>query len=86
MAKIVTVKLDTLEAVQQFFDQCVAFWVRQGDSRAVACCKAFWWDIIEVSNAFDTWTPAKEEFVFKYRGYRRGDPEPEASRVESGNA
>lgn len=74
---------NTIEEVKAFFEQCKAFWMRQGDSEGVATCKAFWWDIVQISNQYG-WTPAKEQFALEFRGYRRGDPEPAASAVERG--
>ena len=73
------------EEIRQYFDACCAYWIRHGDSPAVAACKAFWWDCIEIWN-LSGWTPAKEAFAVSFRGYRPGDPVPEACCVESGNA
>lgn len=74
---------NTIEEVKAFFEQCKAFWMRQGDSEGVATCKAFWWDIVQISNQYG-WTPAKEQFALEFRCYKRGDPEPAASAVERG--
>lgn len=74
---------NTIEEVKAFFEQCKSFWMRQGDSEGVATCKAFWWDIVQISNQYG-WTPEKEQFALEFRGYKRGDPEPAASAVERG--
>ena len=37
----------TIEEVRKYFEQCKAFWLREGDSEIVARCKAFWWDIVQ---------------------------------------
>ena len=76
--------LKTIEEVKAFFEQCKSFWMRQGDSEGVASCKAFWWDIVEISDEFDAWSPAKEQFAREFRGYKRGDPEPAAHDIECG--
>lgn len=76
---------NTIEEVKEFFEQCKAFWIRQGNSELIASCKAFWWDIVEVSNAFNIWTPGKEQFAKEFCGYKPHDPEPAAKDVESGN-
>ena len=61
MASVISVPgYDTIDEVRMFYDQCVAFWQRQGDSPDVARCKAFWWDIVEISECFARWTPGKE--------------------------
>ena len=75
----------TLAEVQQYFDACSAYWVRNGDSPAVAACKAFWWDCVEVWN-ISGWDQAKEDFARSFRGYRPGNPVPEPRCVEAGNA
>lgn len=75
----------TPEEVRQYFETCRAYWFRQGDSPAVAACKAFWWDCVEIWN-LSGWNQAKESFALSWRGYRPGSPVPEASRVETGNA
>ena len=78
-------KLNTLEDVQQFFDQCVAFWQRQGDDLDVARCKAFWWDIVEISDGFDGWNDAKRQFAIDMCGYKPGDRMPCEADIRSGN-
>ena len=77
---------DTPEEVRMFFDQCVAFWQRKGDSPDVARCKAFWWDIVEIANAFDRWTPSKLQLAAELCGYTPGDPVPGEDAVTSGTA
>lgn len=75
----------TPEEVQQYFDACRAYWVRNGDSAGVATCKAFWWDCVEIWN-LSGWNQARESFALAFRGYRPGDPVPESRCVEQGNA
>lgn len=75
----------TPEEVRQYFETCRAYWLRQGDRPAVATCKAFWWDCVEIWN-MSGWNPAKESFAWSWRGYRPGGPIPEPSNVETGNA
>lgn len=77
-------KFTTVNEVRGFFEQCKGFWLRQGCSEAVAICKAFWWDIVEVSNSFDAWGTAKEQFAMEYAGYKIGDPLPSEADVEAG--
>ena len=77
-------RIQTCEDVQNFFDQCRAFWMRQGDSEAVATSKAFWWDIVECFNFDKSWNDAKRKFAMDFRGYTPGDPVPEAKLVEAG--
>lgn len=74
---------NTIEEVREFFEQCKAFWLRQGASEPVAKCKAFWWDIVQVSNLYG-WTPGKEQFALEFCGYHPHDPEPTKEEVESG--
>lgn len=73
----------TIEEVREYFDQCKAFWLRQGDSETVAACKAFWWDIVQISNLFG-WTPGKEQFAHEFCGYKPHNPEPAKEEVEAG--
>ena len=77
--------LNTVEEVQQFFDQCVAFWQRQGDDLDVARCKAFWWDIVEISDSFDGWNDAKRQFAKDLCGYVPGNQMPCEADIRSGN-
>ena len=76
--------LNTIDEVKEFYDQCIQFWIRQGDSEEVACSKAFWWDIVEISNQFNAWSPAKEQFAAHTVGYHPGDPEPSEEDVKTG--
>ena len=76
--------LNTIDDVNEFYDQCISFWIRQGDPEEVACAKAFWWDIVEISNQFDSWSPAKEQFAADTVGYHPGDPEPSEEDVKTG--
>ena len=73
----------TIEEVKHYYEQCKAFWVRQGNSEAVASCKAFWWDIVQISNQWG-WTDAKEQFALECCGYKPYDPEPTKEEVEAG--
>lgn len=78
-------KFNSVEEVQQFFDQCVAFWQRQGDDLDVARCKAFWWDIVEISDSFDAWGDAKLQFANNLCGFKPGGKIPCEADVRSGN-
>lgn len=75
---------NTIEEVREFFEQCKNFWLRQGSTELVAKCKAFWWDIVQVSNVYDCWTPGKEQFALEFCGYHPHDPEPTKEEVEAG--
>lgn len=75
---------NTIEEVRDYFNQCKAFWLRQGASETVAICKAFWWDIVQISNTYNCWTPGKEQFALEFCGYHPHDPEPTKEEVESG--
>lgn len=77
--------MDTIEAVEEYFNTCKGYWERKGDPPSVAFCKALWWDCVETFNFGKSWNPAKIEFVNQYRRYTPGGPIPEESRVESGN-
>lgn len=74
----------TYEEVQEYFDTCKAYWMRIGNTEGVATCKAFWWDCVEVWNMDDSWNEDKEKFARDFRGYRKGDPVPDAAVVEEG--
>lgn len=78
-------KFNSIEEIRQFFDQCTSFWARKGDDPDVARCKAFWWDIVEISNSFDSWDPIKEQFALEFCGYKRGGKMPSEASVRSGN-
>jgi hypothetical protein len=75
---------DTYEGVQTFFDQCKAYWMRNGDPEGVATSKALWWDLVECFNFDNSWNEAKKQFVKDFRGYVPGNPVPEAKLVEKG--
>ena len=79
MARVVT-----LADCERFFNECKAYWIRQGDSPAVATSKAFWWDMVECFNFDNSWNDAKKEFAMKFRGYKVGNPVPSAEFVEGG--
>ena len=78
-------KFTTVSEVETFFNECKNFWLRLGNSEAVATCKAFWYDLVEVSNEFDAWGPAKEQFAYDFAGYKPGDRMPDDTEIESGN-
>lgn len=75
----------TIEEVRDYFDKCRSFWLRNGDSETVATCKAFWWDLVQISNQFG-WTMAKERFAQDFCGYKPYEPEPTKEEVEAGTA
>lgn len=74
----------TYEGVQQFFEQCKAFWMRQGDTAGVATSKAFWWDCVECFNFDKSWNDAKRKFAKDFRNYNPGDPVPDEKLVGKG--
>ena len=77
---------NTLEQMKQFYDSCVAYWVRMGDDEDVARCKAAWWDIVEIANSSGgNWTPAAEQFVSDLCGYKRGGYVPDEAAIRAGN-
>ena len=47
---------------REYFDQCKAFWMRNGDSEEDASYKALWWDCKEVWDIDKSWNPEKEVF------------------------
>lgn len=76
---------NTLEQMKQFYDSCVAYWVRMGDDEDVARCKAAWWDIVEIANSSGgNWTPAAEQFVSDLCGYKRGGYVPDEAAIRAG--
>lgn len=77
---------NSIDEVKEFYEQCKAFWIRQGDSEIVAACKAFWWDIVQLTEEFHSWEPAKEQFCLKCAGFKPGDPQPSRESVEAGVA
>ena len=74
----------TIEETKAYFEQCKGYWLRQGCSELVAKCKAFWWDIVQISNQFNCWTPGKEQFAMEFCGYKPFGPEPTKEQVETG--
>ena len=72
--------------IENYFETCVAYWMRSGDSKKVATVKALWWDCVEVWNFDKSWNADKIEFINRYRHYKPYDPVPEAKFVEAGNA
>ena len=76
----------TGDYIQQYFDACVNYWMRQGCSRGLATVRTIWWDCVETWNTDHTWTDAKVKFINKYRKYEPYGPVPEKERVEKGEA
>ena len=74
----------TYEGVKEFFDQCKAYWMRNGDTEGVATAKAFWWDCVECFNFDKSWNDAKRKFAMEFRAYVPGNPVPEPELVEKG--
>lgn len=74
---------NTFDQVTEFFDQCKAYWMRQGDSERVATSKAFWWDCVECWNFDKSWNDAKRDLAAMF-GYKEGDPIPSADAVSHG--
>ena len=74
----------TYEEVVSYFEECRNYWENGGDSRGVATSKAFWWDCVGVWNLDKSWNEAKEKFAMDWRGYKKGNPIPEADYVERG--
>lgn len=72
--------------LKEYFDACVNYWMRNGDSKGVATVKAIWWDCVEVWNADKSWNEEKVAFINRYRSYKPYDPVPEAVMVEEGVA
>lgn len=66
-----------MDEIKKYFDLCVAYWERQGDSKRLAIAKAIWWDCIEVWNADKSWNDDKVKFINQYRKYKPYDPIPE---------
>ena len=75
----------TANEVQAYFDMCKAYWERLGNPSAVATCKAFWWDCVEVWNMDKSWNDEKKAFAKAFRGYVPGNPIPDESVVEAGD-
>ena len=73
----------TFDQVTDYFSNCKAYWMRQGDSEKVASSKAFWWDCVEVWNFDNTWNDAKRDMAAMF-GYTVGDPVPAPDAVEKG--
>lgn len=76
--------MKTYEDVLRYFNRCKAYYMRNGDSDAVATSKAFWWDCVEVFNFDKSWNDAKRKFAKEFRNYTPGDPVPDAKLVEEG--
>ncbi len=79
-----TTKYNTTEEIKEYYEECVKFWIRQGDCKAVAMAKALWWDCIEIWNATKSWNDDKVNFVNQYRKYTPYDPIPEGIAIEKG--
>ena len=75
----------TFDQVADFYSNCKAYWIRQGDPEHVASAKAFWWDCVECWNFDHSWNEAKRDFAEMF-GYKEGDPVPSADLVERGCA
>ena len=71
-----------MDEIKKYFDLCVAYWERQGDSKGLATSKAIWWDCIEVWNTDKSWNDDKIAFINQYRKYKPYDPIPEG--IEKG--
>ena len=54
---------------QDYFEQCRAYWRRNGDRENVATCKALYWDCFDVWNRDRSWDAGKREFAKQWRGY-----------------
>ena len=76
----------TMNEIENYFNQCVAYWMGTGVSKGVATVRAIWWDCVEVWNADKSWDANKIEFINRWRKYKPYDPVPESELVESGNA
>ena len=74
-----------MDEIKKYFDLCVAYWERQGDSKGLATSKAIWWDCIEVWNADKSWNDDKIAFINQYRKYKPYDPIPEGIKKGSVN-
>ena len=72
--------------IEEYFNECVGFWMSQGLSRGAATVRAIWWDCVEVWNAGRSWNKNKTDFVNRYRRYEPYGLVPEAECVRSGNA
>lgn len=78
--------MKTIREIEQYFETCKRYWMRQNIPEGVATVRALWWDCVEVWNADKSWTKEKEEFVRRYRQYTPYDPIPDEEHVREGNA
>lgn len=49
-------------SAQEYFNQCKAYWINNGDSEDDAGYKALWWDCKEVWDFDNLWNAEKREF------------------------
>ena len=74
------------EKVEEYFNSCKQYWIRQGLPMSQVMSRVIWWDCVEVWNMDKSWNAAKVAFINQYRRYRPYGPTPEKEAVESGNA
>lgn len=72
--------------IKKYFDNCVAYWMSNGDNKGLATVKAIWWDCVEIWNMDKSWDKNKIKFINQYRNYKPYDPIPEEKLVEVGMA
>ena len=82
----ITLDAREMQRIDDYFNSCVDFWVRQGFSKGVATVRALWWDCVEIWNFDESWNDEKIEFINKWRQYKPYGPVPEIDRVAEGNA
>lgn len=84
-AKVWNVELvNERERIDNYFNQCKAFWKARGDTEGIATSKAFWWDCVENWNCDKSWNPEKEKFALEFRNYKPGNPVPDEKLIENG--
>lgn len=76
----------TTSEIENFFESCVAYWMRSGCSKGIATVRAIWWDCVECWNIDKSWNENKISFINRFRKYKPYDPIPDEKLVESGNA
>lgn len=60
--------------ILDYFDTCIEYWERKGESRLLAIAHTIWYDCIEVWNIDNSWTDEKLRFVrLFYPHYQPGD-------------
>lgn len=73
--------MNTIEEIENYYQQCKQYWIRSGNSPRVSERKALWWDCVETWNFDNSWNDAKREFVRRHN-IEPDSPIPDESKIE----